>query len=104
LCERVTLEHSSKSDEHSVELFVLGSINKFKELDNQKDSEFGDIWKDINDLPLNLKPDTLTEKLVWDYKNGFLLSINIQTTVFKTVDFLKIDCQIILRFLSTLLF
>lgn len=62
-------------DEHSVELFVLGSINKFKELDNQKDPEFGDrkwlIWKDINDLPLNLKPEALTCKLIQDYKNSF---------------------------------
>lgn len=62
-------------DEHSVEIFILGDINKFEELNNQKDPEFGDrkwlIWKDINNLPHNLKPNMLTEKLVQDYKNGF---------------------------------
>lgn len=64
-----------KKDEHSLELFILGDINKFKELEHYFDSEHGDkkwaTWLDINSLPDNLFPKALTKKLQEDYIKGF---------------------------------
>lgn len=62
--------------EQNVELFILGDINKFKELEHRLDSQHEDgsmwlTWLDINNLPSNLFPKPLTKKLVGDYKKGF---------------------------------
>lgn len=60
---------------HSVELFILGNINKFKELEGKKDPESNNknwlTWKDIYSLPSNLYPSGLTQKLIEDYRNNF---------------------------------
>jgi ADP-ribose pyrophosphatase YjhB (NUDIX family) len=62
-------------NEHSLELFVLGSINKFKEIEGKPDPEYGGkkwpTWLDINKLPNNLYPRPLSKKLLDDYKKGF---------------------------------
>jgi len=67
-----------EKDEHSLELFILGDINKFEELEHYLDPEHGDkkwsTWLDINSLPDNLFPKPLTKKLVEDYKIGFINS------------------------------
>lgn len=64
-----------EKNEHSLELFILGDINKFMEIDERPDPEYDGKkwpkWLDINDLPDNLYPKPLTKKLVEDYKNGF---------------------------------
>jgi ADP-ribose pyrophosphatase YjhB (NUDIX family) len=65
-----------EENEHSVELFVLGDIDKFKELENLKDPQHpdGDVWctwLDLEKLPDNLLPKALTKKLIKDYKNNF---------------------------------
>lgn len=65
-----------EKDEQNVELFILGNINKFKELEHKLDSqhEAGSMWLtwlDIDNLPDNLYPKQLTKKLVEDYKNNF---------------------------------
>lgn len=65
-----------EKNEHSVELFILGEIDKFEELEHLFDPEHPDkdvwcTWLDINNLPDNLLPHPLSEKLVKDYKNGF---------------------------------
>lgn len=65
--------------EQSLELFILGDINKFEELEGLKDSQHpdGDVWLtwlDINNLPDNLYPHPLSKKLLEDYKNGFINS------------------------------
>lgn len=65
-----------KEDEHSVELFILGDINKFEELEHLFDPEHPNkdvwcTWLDMNNLPDNLFPHYLSKKLVDDYKDGF---------------------------------
>lgn len=61
--------------ETSVELFILGSINKFKELDlTDVCDKVGSQrleWKRILNLPENLYPKELTPILQADFKNGF---------------------------------
>jgi len=63
-------------DEHSVELFILGSIDKPDGLENRKDPQHPDgsvwlTWLDINNLPDSLLPSTLSTKLLLDFKDGF---------------------------------
>jgi len=63
-------------NEHSVELFILGSINKADKLDGLKDPEHPDgsvwlTWLDIDNLPENLLPNTLSQKLLIDFNDGF---------------------------------
>lgn len=65
-----------KENEHGVELFILGDINKFEELEHWLDPEHpdGDVWctwLDINKLPNNLYPHPLSKKILEDYKAGF---------------------------------
>jgi len=64
-----------EKDEHSLELFILGDVNKFEELEHYFDSEHGDkkwaTWLDINNLPDNLFPKALTNKLQEDFKKDF---------------------------------
>lgn len=62
-------------EEHSVELFILGTINKFEELDNVPEKDHPDQkrmeWKKIECLPRNLYPQELTPILIADFKEGF---------------------------------
>ncbi|HLD92002.1 MAG TPA: NUDIX domain-containing protein [Patescibacteria group bacterium] len=63
-------------NEQNVELFILGDINKFEELEHRLDSQHADgsmwlTWLDINSLPDNLFPKPLSKKLLEDYKKGF---------------------------------
>ena len=63
-------------DEHSVELFILGDVNKFEELEECLDPQHPDgqvcsTWLDLNNLPDNLLPPNLTPILLEDYKNNF---------------------------------
>jgi ADP-ribose pyrophosphatase YjhB (NUDIX family) len=65
-----------EDNEHSVELFILGDIDKFEEIEHLLDPEHPDgsvwcTWLDINNLPINLLPKELTQKLITDYKNNF---------------------------------
>jgi len=64
-----------ENSEHSLELFILGDINKFEELEGRPDPEFDGkkwpTWLDINNLPENLYPKPLSQKLLKDYKTGF---------------------------------
>ncbi|MFA6007365.1 MAG: NUDIX domain-containing protein [Candidatus Shapirobacteria bacterium] len=65
-----------EDDEHSVELFILGKINRFEELEKKLDPQHPDgsmwcEWLDMEKLPSNLLPSELTEKLIKDYKNNF---------------------------------
>ena len=65
-----------EENEHSVELFILGDIEKFEELEHFFDPQHPDgsvwcTWLDINNLPDNLYPRQLSPKLLNDYKSGF---------------------------------
>lgn len=69
-------DYIDKDDnEHSLELFILGDINKFMEIDERPDPEFDGKkwpkWLDINNLPDNLYPKPLSKKILEDYKKGF---------------------------------
>ena len=65
----------SENNEHSLELFISGDINKFEEIEGKPDPEFDGkkwpIWLPINKLPDNLYPKPLSKKLLEDYKAGF---------------------------------
>src|SRR3989344_364240 len=63
-------------NEHSLELFILGSINRTEKLDGLKDPEHPDgsvwlTWLDIDNLPDNILPKTLSPKLLRDFNNRF---------------------------------
>lgn len=65
-----------EANEHSLELFVLGDIDKFGELEKFPDPEFPEnhfqTWVDLKDLSnINIKPKNLTERILQDYKHGF---------------------------------
>jgi len=65
-----------EENEHSLELFILGDLNKFEELEKLPDPQHPDgsiwcTWLDINNLPDNLYPHPLSQKLLADYKSGF---------------------------------
>lgn len=62
--------------EQNVELFILGNINKFEELEHKLDPQHEDgsmwlTWLDIKNLPDNLFPKPLSRKLQKDFKKGF---------------------------------
>lgn len=66
-----------EENEHSVELFILGEINKYEELEKLFDPQHPDgsvwlTWLDINNLPENLLPKALSAKLLKDFRDGFL--------------------------------
>lgn len=63
-------------DEHSVEFYILGNVNKFEEIEGIKDEEFNgrhwQTWVDLDKLSkINIKPKSLTEKIIKSYKKGF---------------------------------
>lgn len=64
-----------EKNEHSVELFILGDVNKSEEIEGRPDPEFEGkkwpTWQSLNNLPKNLFPKPLTKKILEDYKKGF---------------------------------
>ena len=68
-----------KENEHSVEFFILGDIDKFEELEGLIDPEgekkgwkSWQNWIDIKKLKdTNVRPKSLSEILISDYKSGF---------------------------------
>jgi ADP-ribose pyrophosphatase YjhB (NUDIX family) len=65
-----------EEEEHSLELFILGNVDKYQEIEGVKDPEFDNkkwqTWVDLKKLPeINIKPQTLTKKLLADYQDGF---------------------------------
>ncbi len=68
-----------EENEHSVEFFILGDIDKFEELEGYIDPEGAtkgwkswQNWIDIEKLKdINVKPKSLSEILISDYKSGF---------------------------------
>ena len=65
-----------EKDEHSVEFFILGDIDKFTEIDGLKDQEFnGEHWQkwvSLSDLnKVKVFPVTLTQRLLSDYQKHF---------------------------------
>jgi len=61
---------------HSLELFILGTVNQYEELEGKVDPEHDNglwwsTWLDINNLPSNLYPELLTRKIAEQHKQGF---------------------------------
>lgn len=70
-----------EDEEHSLELFILGDIDKFEEVEGLVDEQFGEnhyqTWLDLDRLEgYNIKPKNLVKKLLKDYKKGFKGSID----------------------------
>lgn len=66
----------TKNNEQSLELFILGDIDKFEELEHWFDPQHPDgnvwcTWLDIDNLPDNLFPHALSKRLLEDYQAGF---------------------------------
>jgi len=66
----------SENGEQNLELFILGDINKFEELEHRLDPQHSDgsmwlTWLDINNLPQRLFPKPLSKILLEDYKKDF---------------------------------
>ena len=64
-------------NEHSLELFVLGDVDKFEEIDGIVDEEYKDthteVWLDLDKLEsYNIKPKSLVKRILEDYKNEFV--------------------------------
>lgn len=61
-------------NEHALELFILGKL-KNNRADNSQDPSGRKTqrleWVDVNKLPKNLFPKTLSKKLKGDFKKGF---------------------------------
>lgn len=65
-----------ENNEHSVELYILGDIDKFAEVEGVRDSEFaGNHWQTWINLSrlneLDVRPKGLTKYLLNDYQKGF---------------------------------
>lgn len=64
------------AEKHSLELFILGNINKFEELEGRIDPEHENglwwtTWVDLDKLPSNLFPAKLASRISEDSKLGF---------------------------------
>ena len=65
-----------EEDEHSVEFFILGDIDKFEEIDGIRDDEFGgehwQEWVGLDELKkVKIFPETLTKQMLADYDKNF---------------------------------
>ncbi len=64
-----------ENNEHSVELFILGDVDKFEELEKKGDPEHDGrrwlVWEPMENLPKDLFPRELSPKLFEDFKNSF---------------------------------
>lgn len=62
--------------EHSLEIFILGDIDKFEEVegipDDETEGNHYQTWLELSKLEnYNIKPKSLVKKLLDDYKNNF---------------------------------
>lgn len=64
-----------EENEHSIEFYILGDINKFEEVKGVVDEEFAGLhhqtWVDMDNLPENILPKGLTATPKDDHKKGF---------------------------------
>jgi ADP-ribose pyrophosphatase YjhB (NUDIX family) len=65
-----------KINEHSLELYILGDIDRFEEIEGIIDGELGkhqwQTWIELRKLKnTNVKPKDLTKRLLHDYQKGF---------------------------------
>lgn len=62
--------------EHSVEIYILGDIDKFREVEGLEDDEFGgnhwQTWVDLDKLEeIDVRPKSLAGHIVRGYRSGF---------------------------------
>jgi len=63
-------------DEHSIELYISGDIDKTGEVEGLRDQEFGgdhwQTWVDIDELDkLDVRPKAVVKQILKDNKSGF---------------------------------
>ncbi|KKR09582.1 MAG: hypothetical protein A3D24_04555 [Candidatus Blackburnbacteria bacterium RIFCSPHIGHO2_02_FULL_39_13] len=62
-------------DEHSIEFYMLGEIDKTDGIEEKIDEEYPDfhkqVWVELNNLPSNLYPKSLSKKLKKDFEQNF---------------------------------
>jgi len=63
-------------NEHSVELFILGELDKGEEVEGKIDEEFGpnkwQTWVELDNLKnIDVRPRELTDILLKDFQQGF---------------------------------
>ena len=66
-----------KDNHHSLELYILGHIDKFQELEglnnHQFDGDHHQTWVDLDKLPdMDIRPKQLVTRLLKDYQEDFL--------------------------------
>ena len=76
-----------QTDDHSIEIYIKGDIDKFKEIEGMLDYEFDgnhrQTWVSLDKLKnLDVRPMELIDRLLRDYKNGF----NIQVSYLGEID------------------
>lgn len=74
-------------DEHSIEIYIKGDIDKFEEVEGMLDDEFDgnhwQTWISLNKLKdLDVRPKKLINKLIKDYRSGF----NVQASYLGEID------------------
>lgn len=65
-----------EENEHSLQIFILGDIDKFKEIEGFPDEETNgnhcQTWLELSQLEnYNIKPKSLVKRLLEDYKTNF---------------------------------
>lgn len=64
-----------KQNEHSLELYILGNIDKFEEIEKIRDKEHPNhyqTWIDLNKLTrIDIRPKHLVSQLIADYQKDF---------------------------------
>ncbi len=65
-----------EQDEHSIELYISGDIDKSDEIEGIKDQEFGgdhwQTWINLSKLDtLDVRPKAVAKQILKDYKSGF---------------------------------
>lgn len=65
-----------EEDEHSIEFFISGKIDKGMEIEGLLDKEYdGDHWQtwvDLKDLEkIDIRPKRIGKQIIKDYKSGF---------------------------------
>lgn len=68
-----------EENEHSFELFILGDVDKFEELegivDDEKHGNHYQTWLSLDKLEsYNIKPKSLVRRILEDYKKGFAIT------------------------------
>lgn len=64
-----------EQNDHSLELYILGGIDKFEEIEKIRDKEHPDhyqTWVDLNKLSeIDVRPKNIVNQIIAGHQNGF---------------------------------